>query len=334
MNVTVIGSYRPHNESRWSLRNGDRFGSLCELLGEELAKSGHFLTVPSDFDKDSADWYCLRGFKKQRPEASNWAVKSPYGCKGVASPKGHIDAVREAQCVIMVGGANGTYAAGMTAIYRRTLVLPLACFGGAAEDILGVLKLPHDHILRTAMFSGIIKKRDVKIIVRTLVSELNNQPRLLIVHGRSGDRDSVTKIINDVFPQLHKPIVLDYSGNSAIGLGNKFSTLADTATGAIVIATPDDIGSSVLDGKGKSLDATEVMKFVPRARENVWLEMGWLWADLGRERILLLVKGDTGIPSDIQDAVRVLYRDDPSEVQDRIVEFIGELQQGHGAPEP
>ena len=331
MNVAVIGSYRSTKGGPWPLRNKECFAEFCGLLGERLARLGHFLTVPCDNDKQSADWFCLKGFKKIDQDPSHWAVKVPSGRRGNALPKGHIDAARGADCVILVGGANGTYGAGMTAIYKRSLILPVGCFWGAAEDLLTALKLPPRHILKSAICSGPIRK--VSKVVDAIMKELNGHPRLLIVHGRSKDRDSVLRILNKEFAKLHSPVILDYSGNAAVALSNKFSWLAGTCTGAIVIATPDDIGVSVLDGKGNTLGPTELMGFGPRARENVWIEMGWLWAGLGRNRILMLVKGNTGIPSDIQDAVRVPYQNAPTEARNRIVQFVKGLQQGNTSVE-
>ncbi|MFH1008900.1 MAG: TIR domain-containing protein [Candidatus Latescibacterota bacterium] len=331
MNVTVLGSYRSEDEGPWPLRNEDKFSALCELLGEKLAQSSHFLTVPRDDDMQSADWHCLRGFRKVNRSPLCYAVSAGPGPGGVTSTKGHIDAATDTQCVIVLGGANGTYAAGMTAIYRRTLVLPIACFGGAAEEILNALKLPHNHVLRTAMFCGTTGPCDIEGMVDALIAELDGHPRLLTVRGRSSDKGVVRELLWEEFPNLHGPEILDYSGTSAVGLANKFSTLAGTATGAVVIATPDDIGTSVLDGQGKPLDPAQIMKFAPRARENVWLEMGWLWAVLGRDRILLLVKDETVMPSDIQDAVRVPHLGEPSSVRHRIVEFVEGLRTGQGA---
>jgi predicted nucleotide-binding protein len=284
------------------------------------------LTVPCDNDEQSADWFCLKGFQKVKPDPSCWAIKAPKGFEGDALPKGHIDAAREAQCVIVVGGANGTYAAGMTAIYRRTLILPVGSFGGAAEDLLSALRLRHDHILKSAIFSGALN--NLSQVVEALIREVNGHPRLLIVHGRSKDRESVRAILHNNFKDLHRPVILDHSGSAAVALSNKFASLAGTCTGAIVIATPDDIGASVLDGTGNTLGPGDLMKFGPRARENVWIEMGWLWAGLGRNRIMMLVKGETGVPSDIQDTVRAFYQNDPIEVQAKILDFVGGMQQG------
>ena len=330
MNVAVIGSSRlieGSEGSPWSLKDTVRFAGFCELLGEQLAHSGHFLTVPCDNDQQSADWHCLQGFRKVACDSSRWAVKAPSGLKGNALPKGHIDAAREAQAVVIVGGANGTYAAGMTAIYRRTLILPVGRFGGAAADLLLSMTLPYDHVLLTAKCMA--ADTDISETVDAIVGELNGHPRLLIVHGRSKDRDSVQQILQTL-GRLHDPVILSYSGNSAVALSNKFARMAGGCTGAIVIATPDDRGASVLDGNGNALGLTQ---FERRARENVWVEMGGFWAGLGRSRILMLVKGDTHIPSDLQDAVRESYQDDPAERKDRILDFVNALKQGAGLAE-
>ncbi len=322
MNVAVIGSCRSGVSTPWPLRNECKFGDFCEKLGEKLAKEKHFLIIPCDNDKKSADWSCLQGFKRKSADPKSWTVKALGGTN--PSSKGHIEAAREANCVILMGGANGTYAAGMTAIYRRIPLLPLACFGGAAEDVLEALKLSTEHPLRSAVFKG--TPFNEAHILKVIMDELSGHPRLLLVHGRSKDRDSVLNILTTHFPKLHPPIILDYSGNAAIGLANKFSSLAGSSTGAIVICTPDDIGNSVLDANGIKLDPAELIKFVPRARENVWLEMGWLWAAIGRDRILMLVKNDTNIPSDIKDAVYVPYRDNPKDVENQIIQFVKKMR--------
>lgn len=326
MNVTVIGSFRRNDGSPWPLRNEAQFSTFCETLGRRLAESNHFLIVPCDNDKRSADWACLKGFRSVAPDPRRWAVLAPGGRTSGGLPKGHIDAARRAQCVIIIGGANGTYAAGMTAVYRRTLIIPIGCFGGAAESLLDTLELKDDHLLKSALFTG--SNINIARAVGAIMKELNGHPRLLIVHGRSVDRDSVKKVLEEK-ANVHRSVILDYSGNAAISLSSKFSSLAGTCTGAIIIATPDDIGASVLDGKGNVVEPAELLKFRPRARENVWIEMGWLWSNLGRDRILLLVKkGDTTIPSDVQDAVRFVYEETPLEVEDRILAFVSQMQQG------
>ena len=317
--------YSLHKEQPMApLRNTKQFPRFCRLLGEELARAGHFLIVPCDNDRKSADWFCLQGFTKVKPDPSEWAVKAPSGHKGNVLPKGHIDAAREAQCVIIIGGSNGTYAAGMTAIYRRTLIMPVGCFGGAAEDLLNNMSLPPRHVLRTAVC--VAEPRDILKSVRAIMKELNGHPRLLIVHGHGGNQDNVVNVLQKGFKgSLHNPVILRYSGNAAVTLPEKFAELADTCTGAIIIASPDDIGASVLDEVGRPIT---LPVFEHRARQNVWIEFGWLWARLSRARILLLLKGDTSVPSDLKGAVYEQYKSDPGELKDAIIDFVAALKRG------
>ena len=87
--------------------NESQFPKFCESLGKRLAESNHFLTVPCDNDKESADWFCLKGFRTVIEDPRKWAVKAPARRTTGGLPKGHIDAARRADCVIIVGGANG-----------------------------------------------------------------------------------------------------------------------------------------------------------------------------------------------------------------------------------
>ena len=59
----------------------------------------------------------------------------------------------------------------------------------------------------------------------------------------------------------------------------------------IVLLTPDDVGHSA---------AQEEATALPRARQNVVLELGMLLSALGRNRVSILKKGTLEGPSDIQ----------------------------------
>ena len=127
------------------------------------------------------------------------------------------------------------------------------------------------------------------------------------------------------FQNLHPVETLDTASAAAFSVPDEFSSLAGASTAAIVIATPDDVGTSVLDGQGNPRSPSEIAKFTPRARENVWIEMGWLWAHLGRGRILLMVKEGTEVPSDIKDSRFKSYKDDPTELAREMSTFITSL---------
>lgn len=73
----------------------------------------------------------------------------------------------------------------------------------------------------------------------------------------------------------------------------------------IVLMTPDDFGYS----KAKGEDGRQ-----PRARQNVVLEMGMVFASLGRDRMVILKKGALEIPSDIDGVLRLEFNDHVKEV--------------------
>lgn len=73
----------------------------------------------------------------------------------------------------------------------------------------------------------------------------------------------------------------------------------------IVLLTPDDFGYS----KAKGEDERQ-----PRARQNVVLEMGMVFASLGRDRMVILKKGALEIPSDIDGVLRLEFNDHVKEV--------------------
>ena len=99
-------------------------------------------------------------------------------------------------------------------------------------------------------------------------------------------------------------------------LPEKFEQLAGTAMLAIALLTPDDLGSAVAN----QLSITPSTKSL-RARQNAWLEIGWFWGRLGRDHVMLLVKGDIEIPSDLRGLEYYSYRENVAEVADRIRQF-------------
>jgi predicted nucleotide-binding protein len=100
--------------------------------------------------------------------------------------------------------------------------------------------------------------------------------------------------------------------------------VADGVDGAIAVVTPDDVGSLAQASDNESEEKLE-----KRARQNVWLEVGWVWGRAGRDRILLLVRGDAVLPSDLLGTETVEYKTSPlePEARTRIDQFVESL--GH-----
>jgi predicted nucleotide-binding protein len=59
-----------------------------------------------------------------------------------------------------------------------------------------------------------------------------------------------------------------------------------------------------------------------RARQNVWVEVGRFWGRLGRNRVLLLVRGDVEIPSDLDGIEYHSYQQSVLELAPKIQSFL------------
>ena len=120
---------------------------------------------------------------------------------------------------------------------------------------------------------------------------------VFIVHGH----DEAAKYAVARFVEKFdiEPIILDEQANKGQIIIDKFEEHAGKAGFAIILLTPDDIGTS----KDKPDD------FKPRARQNVILELGYFLRGLGRERVCVLYKEGVERPSDIHGILYVLMDD-------------------------
>ena len=85
-----------------------------------------------------------------------------------------------------------------------------------------------------------------------------------------------------------KPTILQEQPSKGQTIIDKFEEYADEAGFAIVLLTHDDVGSSKATGKRK-----------PRARQDVILELGYLFRALGSKRVCALYKEGVELISDI-----------------------------------
>jgi predicted nucleotide-binding protein len=138
-------------------------------------------------------------------------------------------------------------------------------------------------------------------------------PKLLIIHGHDFDRYRLTEWLRTALG-LTDLLVMQQEFGSGRALPEKFESMAGEAHGAIAVATPDDVGRVVGS-------APELL----RARQNIWIEIGWIWGRLGRNKLILLCKGNIEIPSDLQGMEYYRYNDSPLEVTESIRTFIHQL---------
>lgn len=119
-----------------------------------------------------------------------------------------------------------------------------------------------------------------------------NRRNVFIAHGH--DQQAITTVAKFVETLGLKVIVLDEQPKKGQTVIDKFEEHADEADFAIVLLTPDDVGSSKATGKRK-----------PRARQDIIFELGYLRGGLGGERVCALYKEGVELPSSIHDVAYV-----------------------------
>jgi Zn-dependent protease with chaperone function len=136
---------------------------------------------------------------------------------------------------------------------------------------------------------------------------------VFIIHGH--DRGSLLELKNFLFTKFPNvmPLVMAEDTMAAATLPEKLEAIAGQVSGAIALVTPDD-----LQVTGNAGDATGP----GRARQNVVLEIGWFWARLGRERCLLLRKGEVDLPSDLSGIEWQQFIRTPTECSESIRDFL------------
>jgi hypothetical protein len=231
--------------------------------------------------------------------------------------------VQRADVVLALGGADKTLEAIIAAAASGKRVVPVGCFGGAAEQAVKIFEamagswgphVPSSDVLgplATTWSPGC-----VELILRGLGVRY---PRILIVHGR--DLESRTRLANLLTSYGMPPSIMALEEAPGRSLPEKFEEMAQAVDAAIALVTPDDIGR-LRKGSPKRTRA--------RARQNVWVEFGWFWGALGRPRVLLLGKEGVEMPSDLSGLIVGQFRKSPAECGAGILNWVESL----GWPRP
>lgn len=125
------------------------------------------------------------------------------------------------------------------------------------------------------------------------VGAMASAPTIFLVHGHEESTRNAVEIHLRRWIGGADIVVLDRKASAGNTLVEKFEKHADTASFAIVLATPDDEGR-VKDGSGA---------LQPRARQNVVFEMGYFFAKLGRGKVVIM---DGGVEPGSADEVAPL----------------------------
>lgn len=111
---------------------------------------------------------------------------------------------------------------------------------------------------------------------------------VFIVHGR--DNANFRYVVAQLLEQNgFKAIILDQKPDEGLTIIEKFEKYAAISKYAIVLLTPDDKGG---------LAEMHPLDLFPRARQNVFFELGYFYGILGRKKVCALYQG-IEIPSDL-----------------------------------
>jgi hypothetical protein len=332
MRIAVLGSWKPTQDGEW---RGTRkeFIATCEEIGRELARHEQTLIVGSE-SPDTADAHVVQGMLTVISASPNNRSRIEVVCSTAGRQpfadlitrfKEHISfppipqsgwtetillQVKEADALLTVAGGSGTYHAGLAAIVAKKTLVPIAGFGGASSRLAKAMLSFGDQLrAELGVLSGPWSSHVLDTAIRLL--GVGRMPRLLIIHGKSNDRYMLTEWLRTTFGQTDLLIMQEQFGGG-LSLPEKFEKIAAKADGAIALATPDD-----------SIGDPHDTRF--RARQNVWLEVGWIWGKLGRHKVMLLTKGQLENPSDIQGIEYYSYSNSPLEAGESIRKFMGQL---------
>ena len=268
MRVAVIGSW-PEPDNAAPGETIESFHGACQRVGRELIERGHSLIVGTD-GPDTAGGQAVLGaidalpaapspnqgpriivirptapedlfhdlrrrlpgvFVEQVVDAASWSVVK-------------IVQIQQADAAILLGGAQRTEQAGLTAAVCGK---PLACigsFGGAAAKLnRRFINSPTTWNYRPgqAMPLRQLQEPFSEYVLRTALEAawIEGAPKLMIIHGRSQDRDGLKDYL---LKSVGRVIVLadEFANTDPIPL--KFERFAASVDGAIALITPDDIG--------------------------------------------------------------------------------------------
>jgi predicted nucleotide-binding protein len=127
-------------------------------------------------------------------------------------------------------------------------------------------------------------------VSRSVAAWPNN--KVFVVHGQ--DAAAKQELARFLERLGLEPIILHEQANAGATIIEKLERHLEVAY-AVVLVTPDDVGAPAA--------TPSVLR--PRARQNVWFELGLFVGALGRSHVCVLHKGSAEVLSDYQGVVYV-----------------------------
>lgn len=165
-------------------------------------------------------------------------------------------------------------------------------------------------------------KNQVELILNGEQLERDSEDKeIFIVYGHEKASKEQLQLVLKTLDLNHSMVTNDTSLTIIEALEQKITEI----NCGIVLLTPDDLAISKQQyEKHKSEDKIDD-KLMYRARQNVILEMGMLLSRLGRENIIILLKGQVEYPSDMSGIFYLPYQEHISEIVNKLVDRLTKL---------
>lgn len=164
MIVAISGSWKDYKRKVWNLkRNRAEFAEACREIGSKLAEHGHRVIIGSQ-SPNTADPHVVEGiaayvrgrgagktshdplvnilrprdelFPFRRLSQDMPQLFSRYEKEEPNWDAAHLLAVERADAVLVIGGSDSSYLAGLSAITSGKTLIPVGAFGGAGRELL------------------------------------------------------------------------------------------------------------------------------------------------------------------------------------------------------
>lgn len=332
MRIAIFGSRKM--ESEWPiLGSEDEFIEAARDIGQQLAHLGHAILV-GGISQRTADVHVVDGFlsvaasnrsSKARIEVVRPAGrergydeqyrKAPHLFEFHSPEEGwwegaHLFSLRQCDAVVTLGGNKGTYLAGLATTVCGKRIAPIGSFGGASKELSKVSTAARPDLAQAFRRLNAPWSSDTRDVALDLVRATGG-PQLLIIHGRSKDwLDLKDWLHHEAGINRVSVMMQEYGGGRT--LPEKFEALGRNVDAAVALATADDVGGLAGESPDRNL----------RARQNVWIEVGYIWGKLGRGRVIVLKHPNVEIPSDLQGVEHFTYTDGPREHAENLRKFL------------
>jgi len=133
----------------------------------------------------------------------------------------------------------------------------------------------------------------VAVSAKPPAGRLSSGRKVFVVHGHDCEaKESAARFLESLSLEA---IILHEQASEGRTLIEKFEMYSEDVAFAVVLLTPDDVGSTAADARNLR----------PRPRQNVIMELGYFMGRLGRTHVCALYKSGIELPSDYQGVVYI-----------------------------